>query len=169
VPFQIVIGDNDGDGNAFIRRSVADVQSFPSKLLGIYGEYTAWTATAEGRDERRSNAAPRFGFGTCRAAGVLRPGLSVSGTLTSAKLEIDMGSFEATVCRLVISVSINGVPQPGFLAFSDGPLTTRVRKIPFTPAQVAAANLSRPPGHARGTSTDKVAFDYFKRSGEVIP
>jgi hypothetical protein len=181
VPFQIVIGDNDGYGNAFglLSCPVADNQSFPSKLLGYYGEYTARDGRSPAEKAATNGAQQTDFYSALTPASPGNPiGLPasfdlvfpVSGTLTSAKLEIDMGSFEATVCRQ-ISVSINGVPQPGFLAFSDGPLATRVRKIPFTTAQLAAANLARPlrVTLSRGTSTDKVAFDYFKLSGEVIP
>jgi hypothetical protein len=181
VPFQIQIGDNDGYGNAFglLNCAVADNQSFPSSLIGHHGEYTARDGRSAA-ERAATNGAQQTDFYSALAPA--SPGnpiglpasfdlvFPVSGTLTSAKLEIDMGSFQTSECSQ-ISVSINGVAQPGFLAFSDGPLATKVRKIQLTAAQLAAANLARPLKItlSRGTSTDKVAFDYFKLSGEVIP
>jgi hypothetical protein len=181
VPFQIQIGDNDGYGNAFglLNCPVADNQSFPSRLIGYHGEYTARDGRSAAEKAATNGAQQTDFYSALAPASYGNPlGLPasfdlvfpVSGTIKSAKLEIDMGSFQASECSQ-IGVSINGVAEPGFLAFSDGPLATRVRKITFTSAQIAAANLARPLKItlSRGSSTDKVAFDYFKLSGEVIP
>ena len=158
---------------------MADNGSFPSSLIGRHNSYTP----RDGRsvvEQAATNGAQQTDFYSA-----LQPGsgpyalglpssfdlvFPVSGTLTSAKLQIDMGSFQHSECSQ-IGVSINGVAQPGFLAFSDGALATRVRTITFTAAQLLAANLARPLKITltRGTSTDKIAFDYFKLSGEVIP
>jgi hypothetical protein len=181
VPFSVQIGDNDGYGNAFglLNCPVADNQSFPSQLIGHHGEYTPrdGRSTAE---KAATNGAQQTDFYSALAPASYGSSLGlpatfdlvfpVSGTVTSAKLEIDMGSFQTSECSQ-IGVKINGVAQPGFLAFSDGPLATRVRRITFTSAQLAAANLARPIKItlSRGSSTDKIAFDYFKLSGEVIP
>jgi hypothetical protein len=179
-PFQITIGDNDGYGNAFglLNCPVADSQSFPSSLIPHSGAYVP----RDGRsaiEKGSTNGAEQTDFYSALVPGSYHsPGLPatfdlvfpVTGTITKAKLEVDMGSFQASECRQ-IAVSINGVAQSGFFAFSDGALKTRVRQLTFTAAQITAANLARPLKItiARGNSTDKIAFDYFKLSGEVIP
>jgi hypothetical protein len=181
VPFQIQIGDNDGYGNAFglLNCPVGDNQSFPASLIGYHNAYTARDGRSAAEKAATNGAQQTDFYSALTPASYGNPiGLPasfdlvfpVSGTLTSAKLEIDMGSFQSSECSQ-IAVSINGVAQPGFLAFSDGALATRVRRFTLTSAQLAAANLARPLRItlSRGSSTDKVAFDYFKLSGEVIP
>jgi hypothetical protein len=180
-PFSITIGDNDGYANAFglLNCPVADNGSFPPSLIGWHNSYTP----RDGRsiaEKAATNGAQQTDFYSALQPGSGAYGLGlpssfdlvfpVSGTLTSAKLQIDMGSFQHSECSQ-IGVAINGVAQPGFLAFSDGALATKVRTITFTAAQLTAANLARPLKITltRGASTDKIAFDYFKLSGEVIP
>ena len=182
VPFQILIGDNDGYGNAFglLNCPVGDNQSFPSKLIGRYSGYTprdgrsvAEAAATNGAQQTDFYSAlspaapPKVPFGVPSSFDLVFP---VTGTLTEATLQVDMGSFQASECNQ-IGVSINGVPQPGFFAFSDGALATRVRQIKLTAPQIAAANLARPLRItlSRGNSTDRIAFDYFKLSGKMVP
>jgi hypothetical protein len=183
-PFSIMIGDNDGYGNGFGFGFVGDNQSLPRRAIGYDDDDDDDYRPRDGRtaDERAAtNGAQQTDFysallpasgrscpiGLPRSFDLVFP---VEGQLTEATLEIDAASFEATRCQQ-IGLSINGVPQPGFLAFSDGKLATRVHRITLTAAQLAAANQARPLKItlSRGNSTDKVAFDYFKLSGEVIP
>jgi len=180
-PFSITIGDNDGYGNAFglLNCPVGDNQSFPPSLIGRHNSYTPRDGRSEA-EKGAQNGAEQTDFYSALQPGSGAYGLGlpssfdlvfpVTGTLTSAKFELDMGSFQASECSQ-IGLKINGVAQPGFLAFSDGALATRVRKITFSEAQLEAANLARPLKItlSRGSSTDKIAFDYFKLSGEVIP
>ena len=173
-PFTIMVGDNDGYGNAFglLSSPLGDNQSFPSKLVPRYGDY----CPRDGRsaDEKAANnGAQQTDVYSAMASGLpasFHVVFPVEGKITEATLEVDMGSFEANQCRQ-FAVSINGVAQPGFFNFSDGPLATRVRQFVLTSAQIASANLARPLKItiSRGSSTDKVAFDYFKLSGKMIP
>jgi hypothetical protein len=161
VPFSHTVGDNDGYGNAFglLPGPLGDNQSFPHKLVSSYsycprdGRSAAERAATDGAQQTDFY--------------IVFP---VEGTITEAVLEVDMGSFEANSCRQ-IQVNINGVAQPGFFNFDDGPKTTRVRQFPLSEAQLEAANQARPVRItiSRGSSTDHVAFDYFKLSGKVIP
>jgi hypothetical protein len=180
-PFSITIGDNDGYANAFGLQSypVPDDGKFPSKLIRCDDEYVP--RDGRGADEKTATngaqqtdfysalfpASRRFPIGLPSTFDIVFP---VQGTITEAKFEVDMGSFQATECRQ-IGVSINGVPQPGFFAFNDGKLNTKVRRIPLSVAQLLAANQARPVKITltRGGSTDRIAFDYFKLSGKVIP
>jgi hypothetical protein len=182
VPFSFTIGDNDGYGNAFglLGGPLPDNACFPTTLIGPYGSYvpregrspSEMTATSGAQQTDFYSALvpvypPKVLVGVPLSFDLVFP---VEGTIKSATLEVDMGSFEASQCSQ-IAVSINGVAQPGLFAFSDGLLQTRVRRIPFTEAQIEAANAARPVRItiARGRSVDLVAFDYFKLSGEVIP
>ena len=182
VPFSIMVGDNDGYGNAFglLSYPVGDNQSFPSKLIGRHGYYTprdgrgaAEAAATDGAQQTDFYSAlspaspPKVPFGVPSSFDLVFP---MNGTLTEATLLVDMGSFQASECNQ-IGVSINGVPQPGFFAFSDGKLATRVREIRLTDAQIAAANEARPLRItiSRANSTDRIAFDYFKLSGKMVP
>jgi hypothetical protein len=179
---EIMIGDNDGYGNAFglLAGPVPDDGSFPETLLGPNGSYVprdgrsaAEKGATNGAQQTDFYSAmvpaklPKVPIGLPSSFDLVFP---VLGRLTKATLEVDMGSFQSSDSGQ-ISVSINGVPQNGFFAFSDGQLRTRVRKIPLMGDRLKDANAARPLRItiSRGKSVDFVAFDYFKLSGEVVP
>jgi hypothetical protein len=168
-PFSIMIGDNDGYGFGVPDNGTAVWPGAGSSGSLYDGRSAGEAAATDGAQftDVYSAIDPGNGPNTTSFGDVI---FNLPGTLTSATLQVDMGDFQATTFG-PISVSFNGVAQPGLFDFEDGFQATQVRDFVLSAADLAAANAA---GQFivtldRAGSVDFIAFDYFKLSGEFTP
>jgi hypothetical protein len=171
-PFDLTIGDNDGFGfgaaavpdgspllnnvEANINLAMADRRSAAEKLATNGAQQTdVYTAV---------DNYPGF-LSSPEAFDVIFP---FAGVLTAATWTVDMGGVESDLYG-PLTVSFNGVIQPGLFDFRDGQFGTAVRSFTLDAGALASANLAQQfvVNIARGSSVDAVAFDYFRLDGDL--
>lgn len=160
-PISLLIGDNDGFG--FGAAAVPD----GAPLLNINLPEDRRSAT----EAAATNGAQQTDFYSAAFPPLPQTFdviFALPGTLTSGTFVVDMGGFQATTFGQ-LTVSFNGVAQPGLFNFEDGAFETSLRSFVLSAAAIANANTA---GQfvvtvSRGTSIDGIAFDFFRLDGEV--
>ena len=166
VSVSLMIGDNDGYGQGIPDNGTAPDWHNP-------GMPHDWRSAAEAS---ATNGAQFTDAYSALGSSSVNPGETgnvvfvLPADLISATLEVDMGDFQTTLFGPV-SVSYNGVPQPGLWNFNDGYQATVVRQFVLPASAITAANAAGQfvLGIDHTGSTDYIAFDYFKLDAEVIP
>jgi hypothetical protein len=169
-PISIMVGDADGYGFGAPDNGTGVVWPGPGPSGTNYdGRDATEKAATNGAQltDVYSSIFPGFGPNTSTVGNVIFP---LSQPITSGTLTVAMGDFQASAFG-PITVSFNGVVQPGLFNFNDGFGTTVVRSFPLSATALANANAA---GQFvvtldRSGSGDFIAFDFFRLDAVAVP